>query len=295
MLNEIAWAFCSGAGSAWAIDALGIAKKKSKLVSLISQGWMFEKAGHIIGGLIGMVVVLINFRFIWLTISLLYLVMFFILWKYMEERNFKPEKVPHGYLKKSLIKAKESISYLIHKKNRDLRILMLGEFIISTAYAGFFIGTPLLFTQTLGLGPEYLGGIYAAAAALAIAGPLIANKISKKDNFGKSMFGIVFVVGTALMALALSKSLVFAILTFAIYQVIMVTYDVIRESACHHEFDSKIRASLGSLGSIIWGIANSIGLVFAGIGIKFLGVVNTILISGAIMFLTAFVYLWMKE
>jgi MFS family permease len=295
MLQEIAWAFCSGAGTAWAIDALNYAKKKSKLVSLISQGWMFEKVGHVIGGLVGMAIILISFRFIWLVVSLAYLALFFILWKYMEERNFKPEKIPHSYLKKSLIKFSESFSYLVHKDNRDIRILMLGEFILAIAYAGLFVGVPLLFTDILGLDPGYLAGIYAVVSALAIGGPLIANKISKNDNFGKSMFGTVIIIGIALIALAVSKSLILAFLTFAVVQVITVTYDVVRESACHHEFDSNIRASLGSLGSVSWGISSSIGFFLAGFGVKFLGVVNTLLISGVIMFLTAFVYLWMKE
>jgi hypothetical protein len=32
-----------------------------------------------------------------------------------------------------------------------------------------------------------------------------------------------------------------------------------------------------------------------GFGIKYLGVINTLMISGVVMFLTAFVFLWLKE
>ncbi len=106
-----------------------IGKKKSKIVSLISKGYFFEKGGHIIGGLIGLIIISLNFSFIWLFISISQIFMFFIVGIYMKEKNFKPEKVSHGYLKKSLIKAKESFNYIIHKKNKQLRTLMIGDFL----------------------------------------------------------------------------------------------------------------------------------------------------------------------
>jgi len=294
VMQEIAWTFSSGAGSAWAIDALDYAKKKSKLVSLVSQGYAFEKIGHVVGGLIGLIIVAISFRFVWLAISLVYFVLLLISWRYMEERNFKPEKVSHSYWKKSLIKAKESFDYLVHKDNGDLRILMWSEFFISFAGAGFVIGVPLLFTQNLALRPEYLAGLYAVAAALAIGGPLIANRVIK-DKFGKSLFSLLFVIGVAIMAFAASGSLVFAFVTFAVVEIVFAAFDTVIESARHHEFDSKIRASLGSMSMIIFAVSNSIGMFLTGFSVKFLGVVNTLIISGAIMFLTAFVYLWMRE
>ena len=67
--------------------------------------------------------------------------------------------------------------------------------------------------------------------------------------------------------------------------------DVIGDSAYHHEFDSKIRASLGSANNIIWAIGFSISVFLAGFSINFLGVVNTLLISGGLFSLEAFVYL----
>lgn len=294
ILQDIAWTFTSGAGSAWVIDALNYAKKKSKLVSLISQGYVFEKSGHVIGGLIGMIIIAISFRFIWLVISLNYFILLLISWKYMEERNFKPEKVPHNYLKKAFIKAGESISFLVHKDNRDLRILMWSEFFLVIGFSGFFVGMPLLFVQSLGLAPEYLAGLYAAVAALSIGGPLIANKIIK-DKFGKSLFCLLFVVSVSLMAFAISGSLIFAAFTFAVVKISEAMFDTIIMSARHHEFDSKIRASLDSIGMMIWAVGNSIGMLLVGFSVKFLGVVNTLLISGGILFLTAFAYLWMKE
>ena len=68
---------------------------------------------------------------------------------------------------------------------------MWSEFFIVLGLAGFIIGMPLLFTQTLSLKPEYLAGLYSVVAALAISGPLVANKVVK-DRFGKSLFSLLF-------------------------------------------------------------------------------------------------------
>ncbi len=139
ILGDIAWTFSTGAGSAWVIDTLDIAKEKNKIASLFSKGAIFEKSGHIIGGLIGFFIITISFRFIWLAIALTNLTMFFIIWKYMEERNFKPTKTPHNYATKSIIKAKESFSYLIHSENLELRILMIGGFLSAMAFSFFYV------------------------------------------------------------------------------------------------------------------------------------------------------------
>ena len=294
-MSDIAWTFSSGANSAWIVDALDYAKKKSKLIKLISVGFTFEKLGQFMGGLIGLIIVAINFRFIWLVISLSYLVLFFISLKYMEERNFKPEKAPNNYVKKSLIKAKESFIFLLHKHNRDLRILMWTEFLVVFGFAGFFIGMPLLFTQIFGLGPEHISGISALVGAMVIITPLLANKIAHKSKFGKSLFLFCLFLGVFLFAFAFSNSLMVAIFSFALVKIALSIFDVITDSARAHMSDSKIRASLGSISSIMWSIASSAGIFLAGISINFIGIINTLLISGGIMLLTAFVYLGMKE
>jgi MFS family permease len=290
ILNDIAWTFSTGAGSAWVIDALDYSKKKSKIINFISRGYLFEKVGQVIGGLIGLVVVAINFRFVWLIISLSYLVLFFIGLKFIEERNFKPEKIPHNYVRKSLIKAKESFDYLIHKNNKQLRILMLGNFLGTIAIGIFFVGMPLFFTQTLGLNPEYLSGIIAFVAGVTIISPLIAEKIANTNGIKNSMVLSVSIMTISIFIFALSDSLIFAVISFTVLQLSGIILDVIGESAEHHEFDSKIRASLGSVSSIIWSVGFAISVFLAGLSINFFGVVNTLLISGGTSLLEVFVY-----
>ncbi|MFH1307382.1 MAG: MFS transporter [archaeon] len=291
ILGDIAWTFSTGAGSAWIIDALGYSKNKSKLVNLISRCYFFEKGGHIIGGLIGLVIVAISFRFVWLVISITNLIMMFIIIFYVEERNFKPTKVPHNYAVKAMIKAKESFSYLIHKDNSELRALLIAGLISIIGGSIFFIGVPLLFTEIFNLKPENLSALFAFVMALSLISPFIAEKISNKKGFRYSLFGMFAVMGLAMIVLAVLGNLTYAIIAFGIIQISLTATDVISDSALEHEFSSKIRASLGSLNSINWSIAHSIGVFLAGISITFLGIINTIVAAGGITIVAAIIYL----
>jgi len=292
IIGDIAWTFSTGAGSAWAFDALKYAKEKSKIVSLISRGYFFEKSGHIIGGLIGFIIVAINFRFVWLAISLTNLFMMFIIIFYMEERNFRPEKVPHGYLKKSLIKAKESFSYVLHKSNGELRTLLLGGFISVIAISSFFVGVPLLLTQVLGMKPEFLAGLFSLFAVISLGATFAAEKLSHRKGIRISLIIISLVIGISIITFSLSPYLLLAIIMLGIFQVAETMNDILEDSARQHEFSSKIRASLGSLNSINWSISNSIGVFLAGIGISFLGLINTMIISGILGIFVAVIYLF---
>jgi MFS transporter, DHA3 family, tetracycline resistance protein len=292
ILQDIAWTFCSGAQSAWAIDALRIGKQKSKIVSLISKGYFFEKGGHIIGGLIGFVLISINFSLIWLFISLLYLFIFFVIWRYMEERNFKPEKVPHNYLIKSLIKAKQSLSFVIHKKNKQLRVLLTGDFLGILSISAFFIAMPLLFIKVLGLDPEELSGIIAFIGAIVILSPFIAEKLAHKKGIKVSLISLVFLQSLVIILFGVSKTTLIAIILLATFQVIGSMLSVIGDSAYQHEFDSKIRASLGSASNIIWATGNSIAVFLAGLSINFFGVVPTLIICGMLVLIEGLIYLF---
>ena len=291
ILGDIAWTFSTGAGSAWVIDTLDIAKEKNKIASLFSKGAIFEKSGHIIGGLIGFFVITISFRFIWLAIALTNLTMFFIIWKYMEERNFKPTKTPHNYATKSIIKAKESFSYLIHTKNLELRILMIGGFLSAMAFSFFSIGMPLLLTQILNFKPEYISGLFGLLSILALGAPLIGEKMVHKKGFRKPLTGLLIMMGITMVIFGFSKTLILAISALAILTILETAIDVVEDSAFQHTYTSEIRASLGSLNSINWAIANSIGVFLAGLAISFIGIVNTTFLGGILVFLTSFIYL----
>lgn len=292
ILGDIAWTFSSGVSGAWVIDALSYAKEKSKIINLISRGYSFEKSGYVLGGLAGFFLVLINFRFVWLFVSLSNLFMFFIVWKYMEERNFKPTKSKSNYLVKSLIKAKESFRYILHVDNRELKILLIAGLFSTLAISSFFIGVPLIFTEKLGIGSENVSLIYSILGVLAIGSPFIAEKLANKRGFRQSLFILFISMAIFIILFTISESLILSLIVLGMLNIFLAGSDVIQDSAFHHEFDSKIRASLGSLNSIFWAVAHSTAVFLTGLGIHFIGLVNTLIISGVLGLVTALIYLW---
>jgi len=291
VLGDIAWTFSTGAGSAWITDELKYGKDKSKLITLISREYFFEKLGHIIGGLVALVIVAINFRFIWLVISIVYFLLMLVMIFFAEERNFSPEKVPHNYLKKTVIKAKESYSYVVHKSNKELRVLLIGGFLSVFAISSFFIGVPLMFTETFGMKPEFLGGLFSIFAVFSLGATFIAEKITHKKGVRLPLIIISLLMGTLIISFSLSPYLLMAIIVLGLFLVFETINDVIEDASREFEFSSKIRASLGSLDSINWAIANSLGIFLAGIGISIFGLINTMMISGLIGILVAAIYL----
>ena len=182
------------------------------------------------------------------------------------------------------------IGFVIHKKNRQLRALMIGEFIGVLSGSAFLIGMPLLFTQILGLNPEHLSGVIAIVAGLTIISPLVAEKVANTRGIRNALFALAFLIGLMIFGFAFSSSVILAIIFFSLYKIFGAMTEVIGESAYHHTFDSKIRASLSSASNMIWSTSYSIGVFLTGILIALFGVVTALMIAGSLSLLEGIVY-----
>ncbi len=294
ILGDIAWTFCSGANYAWVIDTLGYSGKKSKIVSIISHSYSFEKAGRAIGGLIGLALVLINFRFIWLLISLSYLFFLFVFWRYAEERNFKKIETPYHFLKKPLIQAREVISYLFKKENKQIRNLNFIDMLNIASLSAFFICLPLVFSQFFRISTSSISGIYSCLALVVILGPILARKLSKL-KIKLLLVSFTLLIGICMLFFIYSSILLVALLFLVLIEIFMTSYNATLDSACHHLFPSKIRASLGSMTNILWAISNATAIFLAGISISFIGLKETMFICGLLLFLSAILFFFKLE
>ncbi len=290
ILGDIAWTFSSGAGSAWILDALKYHKKKDKIVNLISRSYFSEKSGYVLGGLIGLVVVAINFSFVWLIVSIMNLGMMFLVIRFMEERNFKPEKIPRSYLSKALIKAKESFVYIFHKENKNTLNLILIGFLGTVTIGSFYIIIPLFFYEVFNLNPGYVSGLFSLVVGISLISPFLAERISKTKTLNFSIALTFLVMGISIFLIGFSSSLILAIIFFALMQLSLTASDVLTDSALNHEFSSKIRASLGSLNNIVWALAFSLASFLTGLGIVHLGLKSMLFISGALTLVSGLLY-----
>jgi MFS family permease len=294
IMGEIAWTFNTGAGGAWVVDNLKVGKEKKGIVRLISKGFLFQKGGFLVGGLVGLFVIAINFRLIWLVGAVLYLVLLFLMWKFGEERNFKPEKIPAGYLKKSFLKAGESYKFLFSKTGRNKKIMMLGNFVGAIAGGIFWIGMPLMIVESLRLLPEHLSGFQSVFALITLSIPFMAKKMKLSKGFGSYLFLTYAITAVFIILFGLSSNLTYAIILLGAVIFVLGIAEVIGDSASHYVSDSKIRASLGSIGSINGYIANAIGIFVAGVLFTQYGIPTGIVVSGVLVFVQGAVYLWMR-
>jgi MFS family permease len=290
VLNDIAWTFQSGANTAWIVDALGYGKNPSKLVHLFSRVYFFEKSGRVIGALIGFFVVAINFRFIWLVIALANFIMTLIIWRYMEERNFKRDRSNKNPIIKTFLKTKESFMFIFHSKNRHVLGLLIGLFMIGFSLGAFYLGVPLIYSLIHHLSASQISGLTAITSVIILAGPFMASKLSKRFGIKKSMVLSQLIIGALIFVFVLSKSLVLAIVTLSVLELLDIGSAVIWDSSLHHKIKSGIRATIGSVTSIIGTAGSDIAIALAGISIISLGIIPTMLISGVVSITTALVF-----
>ncbi|MCK5630706.1 MAG: MFS transporter [Nanoarchaeota archaeon] len=292
ILHDIAWTFQSGTTTAWVIDTLKYGEHLKKLASLFARFFFFEKTGAIVGGIIGVVIIAINFKFIWLVIAIFNFFTFLIILKYMEEINFKPKKLDSKILLQTFIHAKDSIKFLLHKHNGQIKGLAIAIFFGTLAIDGFFIEIPLIFNQILGLSPAYIAGIYSIVGFFALIAPFIGEKLVHKFDSKKPLFFIFTGIFLFMVCFALSKNIFLSISIIVLFSIFETTFITIHDSAVQRAIPSKSRATLGSAMNVIWAIANSLSVFLVGIGINYLGLINTTIISSIIALLTAFVYLF---
>jgi MFS family permease len=291
ILGDIAWTFQSGTTTAWAVDNLNYGKKKKKLASLFARLHMFERSGSIVGGFIGLIIVAVNFRFIWLFIGVVNILWVIIISVMTDEKNFHPKKTKKHFIVNTFIEAKESLVFIIHKKNKQIKGLAISVFVGTMAFDAFFIATPLILVQILEFSAEKVPLIFSLVAISALFSPLIGEKSAHAWGFKKSLFVGYVGAGIAIIVFAFSESIVLSLLSLAAMHILETAYAcVVYDSAMQHAIPSKTRATLGSAMSIIWSLGSAIGVGLAGVGIMSIGLVYTTVISGVVGIIAGFLY-----
>ena len=195
-----------------------------------------------------------------------------------------------NYLKKSLIKAKESFQFIFHKNSRELRVLLLGDVFGVLAISSFFITVPLFITETLNFNPEYVPLIFSFIAVVTLSAPFLTEKLADKKGYRFSLFFAWGLISLSMFVFSIPHAIIWAIIGLGILGFAEVINNILQEAVMHQEYSSKLRASLGSVSSISWSITNSMGVFFAGLGIHYFGISSVIYISGGISLFTALIY-----
>ena len=284
--------FSSGSKEAWTTDLI---KKKNKnlLHAFFVKEQSFQSFGLIISGIIGAIIVAsLGLKYIWIFSFLAFLISIFIL--SFTKEIFVEKKIKFNESYKNIKKqSKESIIY--SKKHPVLFYFLLANFIIVFA-ASFDEGlTWSPFLIELGF-PDYgFGFLWSAINVAVMISPWLSHKFMKKGKERKFIISIIL-FSTIILSFVLFVQSYFLAVLITILSLFFFSARYPAERIFFHKFiPSKMRATIGSVESMILSIAAIIAMPLVGFAVDNLGARYAIFLSVILMIPGLIVYSIINE
>ena len=314
ILSDIGWTFQSGISMAWAIDALKLGGKKIGITRLLSRFFFFERVGAVLGGVIGYLILGFEFRYVWLFVAVINILMMAFLIRHMDESNFIPPaslQEQEGEKKSSkkqngkrwsgmkslrhLIwntfrQAKDALVFLFHKRNRQLQGLAFGIITASLVIDSFSILNPLMLFQVLHLGTATISAITGGISVILMAAALLASYAAAHIGFRESMTGMFLAMAAAIVIFAFSHSVVISLVTLTIVAISDYSGGIISLALQQHNIPSRSRATLGSAMNALWSLTNALSAGLVSLGLLFFGLVATTALTSVFALASALIY-----
>ncbi len=284
--------FVSGAIEAWISDLIK-KEKKDFLHGYFAKSASLFSFGLVISGFLGAILIKeFGVSVIWIVGSLSFLVSF--LFRLFAKEHFVRKEVKLGKAYRAI--AKQSITAIKYARNHSVLFL----FLIASSmlfFAGIFSGdlawTPLLIELNF---PDYaFGYLWSAIGIVGIGAPLVSLKLMKKGKEKQ------FMVATTILT-AIILPLVYFVKGAALAIPILVSTTFLdkartpAERVFFHRFiKSKLRATVGSVESMLLSIVAVVTLPIAGLSVDYFGPRNTIIFSALLMIPTAIIFMKIKE
>ena len=278
-LLGIAMTLSSGAKDAWTTDLIK-KENKSLLNDFFANSAMFMSFSMFFAGLLGAFLVK-NFgiSIIFIATSLSFFVSIIVLIPAKE--IFKKRKV---HIKKSLSKlihqSKESIKY--SHKNKSLALLLAATGAISAIFVlnGSLSWTPLLLEH--GLKFEYFGYLWSAMGLITLIASYTSKKLLRKNREKEFMLKSLMFFSIGSISVIFFKSLIPLII---ILMIVIFFQDIqwpVSRVFFHKLVPNKLRATIGSIESMIISLAGIMVPPLTGYLIDIAGTSKTIVLAGIV-------------
>ncbi len=284
--------FASGAREAWTIDLIK-KEKKDFLKGYLTKNSSFISAGLVISGIIGALLVKqFGVSIIWIFAGISYLITFLLLGLAKEDFVRKKVKIKDS-LKNIIRQSKVSIKYA---RNHTV----LFAFLIATSFLVFanqFNGSLawIPFLQNLNF-PDYaFGYLWSGMGAVGIFAPLISLKFLKKDGERKFILNIIILTILVLILVVFAKSVLFAFLIIMFQLFLGGMSQPVERNYFHRFIKSKLRATIGSIESMLISLVAIISMPLAGLSMDYFGAEYTILLSALLMIPAAIIFFKIKD
>ncbi|MCK5449702.1 MFS transporter [Candidatus Pacearchaeota archaeon] len=284
--------FSSGAKEAWITDLIR-KEKKNFLQNYFVKSRSLSNFGLVVSGILGAFLVKqfgVSIIWIFAGISLFTSIM---LLGFAKEHFIKRKvKIKDSF--KSLIKqSKVSIRYA---KNHHILFLLLIATVLTvfaTEFSSSLAWIPLL--QNLSF-PDYaFGYLWSAIGVIGIFAPLVSLKFLKKGQERKFILNTILLTILVLALVIFVKNIFFAFLII-LSQLFLggMSYPVER-NYFHKFIKSKLRATVGSVESMLIGLIGILAMPLAGLSVDYLGPQYTILLSAFLMIPSAVIFFKIKD
>jgi MFS family permease len=284
--------FSSGAQEAWVTDLIKH-EKKDYLHGYFTKRQSIDSAGLLVSGFLGaFLVVIFGVSVIWPVAALSFLVSIMIMsfaGEYFVKKNVKVRNSLRNVNRQAL----ESINY--SRKHHVLYYFFIASAIL--VFASVFASdlSWITFLQELGF-PDYaFGYMWSAMAAVGIIAPFVSQRFAKKGNEKGYILSMIIIV------MFLSLSVIFVDkLAIAFSLLLLILFFIMAASPAeriffHRFVPSKMRASIGSVESMVLAFVGIIALPLVGLVIDLIGAQYTIALAGILMIPAAIIFYRIKE
>lgn len=286
--------FSSGSKDAWIVDMIN--KNNKRLVhNFFTKMQVFIGFGLIISGFIGvMFVKYCGVRVIWIIGVFSYLVSILLLSTLTKKDNVKSVSVKiQGSFRKVVIQSKEAISYgykhpvLFYYLFAALLLALIGSLVAGISWTPFLKG--------LGFPDSYFGYMWSGMGFFSILGPIIASKLLKKGKERNFIIISLVISAITILFVLLPQKWIFVLIILFLFSLFFSMGNPASEVYFHRFIFSKMRATMGSVRSMIVYIGGIIGMVLAGFLIDLIGARYTIVLFAPLTILVIVLYLKIKE
>ncbi len=290
-LLGIASTFSSGAKEAWVIDLIR-ASKKDLQKSYFVKSQAIDSAGLILSGIIGAYAVkLFGLSIIWIATCISFLAAFTIV--LFAREAFLRKKTPDSSVQRITKQGFRAIQY---SKNHSVlfSLLIIAALLIFASNLGSQIAWLPLF-ESLGMQEHTFGYLWSLMALVGVIAPLFASRLLKTSKERRFLI-ITLILGTLtnlLIIFASTKLFAIIILLFStLFWGMRFTADRIY---FHRFIPNKLRASIGSLESMVLSIVAIVGVPLAGFLVDHIGPKYTIISATPILIIALIIYSRIKE
>jgi len=285
--------FSSGSKDAWVVDQ--IKKENKKLVhNFFTKMQIFISFGLVFSGIIGAIFVnYFGVSIIWMIASFSYLISIILIGSLTHEDYKRRKSKINESFNKIITQSKKTISYgykhhvLFYYLSAALLLAFIGNLTASIPWTAFL--------KELSFPDSYFGYMWSAMGIFSMLGPIVASKIlnkGKERNFIILTF-IASAIAISFILIPKEWSLALVILLFFSF-----LYNMGRPASevfFHRFIPSKMRATMGSVRSMMIYIGGIFGGFFSGYLIDLIGVRYTMVLFVPLIIPVIILYLKIKE